>query len=530
MTPAETTGSDAELIGLARSGDDAAYSALVARHRDAARDTAALRTGGFSDRADDVVAAAVTRMRDTLRAGFGPVEAFRPYLLALVCRLAHAADLDAALAADIGPIPLFAPGTEHADTSVETEESQVFAGAFLQLPEHWQALLWHRAVDGEAPADIAALLGGSAESVDALALCAREDLRTSVLAAHESRTELKDCAQASDLAAYVRGSLGRRALHRFEDHTPSCASCRSVLAHLDDVEGAVAQLVAPLFLGAPAAAPVAPLVSAAPARRSAVLVGAGVAVTAALVLGSGALAATVFLGSPADKRMATAASASDAEALQPGPGADTQPRAGGDAGQTASPERQDADDPGTEDSDHAPTDSDSAHRDDESAADSPDAERHVEATGNRDNAPGRSSDRPSQGARPDGGRPGPSVVAPSERPGIAPNPRPDQQQVPSSRPAAPPVAPRPTPKTSSAPTYKPAPKPSPSPTKTYKPAPSPTPTFKPAPKPSPTPTPTYKPAPKPSPTPTRTPTPKPSPTQTPERDCIIDLLGIKVCL
>ncbi len=96
MTPAETTGSDAELIGLARSGDDAAYSALVARHRDAAMDMAAQRTGWVTDRADDVVAAAVSRMRDTLRAGFGPVEAFRPYLLTLVCHLSHASDLDEA--------------------------------------------------------------------------------------------------------------------------------------------------------------------------------------------------------------------------------------------------------------------------------------------------------------------------------------------------------------------------------------------------------------------------------------------------
>ena len=53
----------------------------------------------------------------------------------------------------------------------------MIARAFASLPERWQAVLWHTEIEGARPADVAPLLGLTANSVAALAYRAREGLR-----------------------------------------------------------------------------------------------------------------------------------------------------------------------------------------------------------------------------------------------------------------------------------------------------------------------------------------------------------------
>src|SRR5260370_35962871 len=79
--------SDAELISAVRAGDQAAYGTLYERHAGAARRLAGQYLPGAAD-ADDVVAETCARVLRVIRRGRGPEEAFRPYLLASVRRVA----------------------------------------------------------------------------------------------------------------------------------------------------------------------------------------------------------------------------------------------------------------------------------------------------------------------------------------------------------------------------------------------------------------------------------------------------------
>ena len=121
-----------------------------------------------------------------LQGGGGPDVAFRAYLLTAVRRL-HVDRIRAGqrlqTTDDLTP---FDPGVPFRDTAVAGFESGAAAKAFASLPERWQLVLWHPEVEGQKPADIAPLLGMSANSVSALAYRAREGLRQAFLTMHIS--------------------------------------------------------------------------------------------------------------------------------------------------------------------------------------------------------------------------------------------------------------------------------------------------------------------------------------------------------
>jgi DNA-directed RNA polymerase specialized sigma24 family protein len=69
----------------------------------------------------------------------------------------------------------------------------MIARAFRSLPERWQAVLWHTDIEASGPAEIAWLLGLSANSVAALAYRAREGLRQAYLQMHLSEVVRQEC-------------------------------------------------------------------------------------------------------------------------------------------------------------------------------------------------------------------------------------------------------------------------------------------------------------------------------------------------
>ena len=83
-------------------------------------------------------------------------------------------------------------------------ETGAAARAFQSLPERWQLVLWHLEVEGQKPADIAPLLGISANSVSALAYRAREGLRQAFVSMH---------AQDADDERLRRDPRAARRLH-----------------------------------------------------------------------------------------------------------------------------------------------------------------------------------------------------------------------------------------------------------------------------------------------------------------------------
>jgi RNA polymerase sigma factor (sigma-70 family) len=239
---------DAELISAVRGGDVDSYGELFARHVDAAR-RLARQLAGPAD-ADDLVSDAFTKVLLVLQRGGGPDLAFRAYLLTAVRRL-HVDKIRAgSRLRPVDDLTPFDPGLPFQDTAVEGFDNAAAARAFASLPERWQMVLWHTEVEQQKPADIAPLLGMSANSVSALAYRAREGLRQAFLSQHATDPDDVDCAWTRDhLGAYVRGGLSRRDATRVDDHLAECRACAAVYLELTEVNSGLGALLAPLLLG-----------------------------------------------------------------------------------------------------------------------------------------------------------------------------------------------------------------------------------------------------------------------------------------
>ena len=114
-----------------------------------------------------------------VQGGSGPTDAFRAYLFTVVRRVAavqrakgrRAEPTDDTAVLESGT--LAAPGAE--EPTLAGFERSVVARAFASLPERWQAVLWHSEVEGKTPAEIAPLLGLTANSTAALAFANQND-------------------------------------------------------------------------------------------------------------------------------------------------------------------------------------------------------------------------------------------------------------------------------------------------------------------------------------------------------------------
>jgi len=246
--------SDADLIAASRSGDAAAYATLYQRHVAAANSLARQLVRDLAE-ADDVVAESFAKILDLLGRGGGPEGAFRPYLLTVVRRAAY--DRHRAMRRQLvtDQLEAFDPGIAFADPAVAHLERSMIARAFASLPERWQAVLWHTEIEGAKPAEVASLLGLSANGVAALAYRAREGLRQAYLQMHLSGAVRRECRPVvAKLGAYVRGGLTKRDAAVVAGHLDQCAYCQEVFAELGDVNAALRGIVAPLILGPAAAA------------------------------------------------------------------------------------------------------------------------------------------------------------------------------------------------------------------------------------------------------------------------------------
>jgi RNA polymerase sigma factor (sigma-70 family) len=244
---------DAELISAVRGGDADAYGELFERHVTAARRLARQLVPPAD--AEDLVSEAFAKVFSLLQRGSGPDLAFRAYLLTAIRRL-HVDRIRAnARVQPTEDLEPFDPGVPFRDTAVEGFENAAAAQAFASLPERWQAVLWHTEVEGQKPAEVAVLLGMSANSVSALAYRAREGLRQAFLTMHLQELEDDACAWThQNLGAYVRNGISRRDAAKVEQHLTECRRCTALYLELTEVNSNLAGLLAPLLLGGAAAA------------------------------------------------------------------------------------------------------------------------------------------------------------------------------------------------------------------------------------------------------------------------------------
>lgn len=243
---------DAELISAVRGGDVEAYGELFARHVDAAR-RLARQIAPASD-VDDLVSDAFAKVLSVLQRGGGPDVAFRAYLLTSIRRL-HVDGIRAGKKVQsTDDLEKFDPGVPFEDTAVAGFENEAAAQAFASLPERWQLVLWHTEVEGQKPAEVALLLGMSANSVSALAYRAREGLRQAFLNQHAQELDADACRWVHhQLGAYVRGGTSRRDSAKVEQHLDECRKCMAIYLELTEVNSNLAGIIAPLLLGVSAA-------------------------------------------------------------------------------------------------------------------------------------------------------------------------------------------------------------------------------------------------------------------------------------
>ncbi|SEQ30398.1 RNA polymerase sigma factor, sigma-70 family [Lentzea albida] len=284
--------SDADLIDAVRDGRVEEYGKLYERHVRSAN-MLALQLSSSSSDADDLVSEAFAKVLAALRAGGGPGASFRPYLLTAVRHAAYdrtRKEKRVELAGDVEEVPGAAKATSvpFRDKAVEDLDQTLAATAFATLPERWRTVLWHTAIEGQSPGEIAPLLGLTPNGVSAMAFRAREGLRKAFLQAHVNQEPAETCRPTvTKLGAWTRGGLkGRDAVH-IDEHMDTCAECRKLASELSDVNGALRGLVAPIVLGTGTAGYLA---AAATATKGAV-----VTLSAASWLGVAASAAAVVV-------------------------------------------------------------------------------------------------------------------------------------------------------------------------------------------------------------------------------------------
>jgi RNA polymerase sigma factor (sigma-70 family) len=243
---------DAELISAVRGGDLEAYGQLFERHMGAARRLA--RQLVSSGDVDDLVSEAFAKVLTVLQRGGGPDLAFRAYLLTSVRRL-HVDRLRAgSRLTTTDDLEAYDKGEPFRDTVVEGFESGAAARAFASLPERWQMVLWHTEVEGQKPADVAPLLGMTANSVAALAYRAREGLRQAFISMHAQEADEDACITTQrNLGTYIRGGMSRRESAKVEGHLADCRRCMGVYLELTEVNSDLRGILAPLVLGGAAA-------------------------------------------------------------------------------------------------------------------------------------------------------------------------------------------------------------------------------------------------------------------------------------
>lgn len=167
---------DAELLGAVRAGDAAAFGELYRRYETATRRLAGSLAPGRAD-AEDLVADAFAKVFAALRAGRGPRESAGGYLFATLRHVWYDRSRRDARVELTGDLRRYEAATDPADADPADADRDRAAAAFATLPERWRTVLWHTAVEGGTPAEVAPLFGLTPGGVAALAFRARERLR-----------------------------------------------------------------------------------------------------------------------------------------------------------------------------------------------------------------------------------------------------------------------------------------------------------------------------------------------------------------
>jgi DNA-directed RNA polymerase specialized sigma24 family protein len=236
---------DAELLNRVRAGDAAAFGVLYHRHVNAVRRLARELVISPAE-ADHLVAETFALVHDVTQRGGGPTDAFRPYVLTALRRVAADQVRDWRVPTAGHPDP----GEPFGPPGGPDQDNSPVVRAFLSLPERWRAVLWHGDIEEEPAAEIAPLLGVSAAGVIELLGSAREGLRQAIVRAYIAGPAGPDCQPTAErLDEYQRGALAGEEATVASRHLEQCADCTGIALALGGISAALREQVVPVFLG-----------------------------------------------------------------------------------------------------------------------------------------------------------------------------------------------------------------------------------------------------------------------------------------
>jgi RNA polymerase sigma factor (sigma-70 family) len=292
----EAARSDAELTARIREGSpqavDDALAELYRRHHAAVLSYARSCTRD-EHTAEDLASEAFTGALQAVRGGAGPETAWRAYLLVTVRRTAASwavGERRNALTPDFDAwLSKQAVGESGEERTLRRADAELVLRAFRRLPENWQTVLWHSAVEGEPPRSIAPLLGISASGVRSLTARAREGLREAYLAEYAAGPgDTQECRHFTGLlAASVRREGRHHVPAGLRHHLADCRQCRRAHRQMRELSATLSAVLPAgllLWLGATYRTKAVAATAATTGTVSAVKVGA---------VGAGLLAACV---------------------------------------------------------------------------------------------------------------------------------------------------------------------------------------------------------------------------------------------
>lgn len=224
---------DTALIARARDGDEDAYACFYLRHVDLLRAYAARRAPD-PGQAEDLAAECFARTLAALRKGKGPREYPKAYLFTVLHNLlrdGHAQDLplvfDSGISAAVVPVNVW--GEEQS----RVEDVLIARETLNRLPEHVQQILALTVMHDLPASQVAPMLGLTPNATSVAAHRAREALSHAYLTAVMTYST---CGEDEvRLAAYTRGSLGRREARKVADHIATCKKCAAAQGEMTHV-------------------------------------------------------------------------------------------------------------------------------------------------------------------------------------------------------------------------------------------------------------------------------------------------------
>ncbi|MEU7524391.1 sigma-70 family RNA polymerase sigma factor [Saccharothrix sp. NPDC042600] len=236
-----------QLVGAVRGGCSGAFGTLYRQHREAAYRLARQLVRSAAD-ADDLVSATFMKVLVVLRRGGGPDldGCFRSYLLTVLrhtaydkCREGRAV----VLTDDVATVAPQATAVPFQDTVVDRLEQSFAVKAFSRLPVGWRTVLRYTEIDGRTPADLATVLGLTANGVAALSYRAREGLRRAYVQQHVGVVDGACKSIVDRFGSWLRGAVGDAHDDVVRAHLGRCRRCRELADEVADVAGRLARSV-----------------------------------------------------------------------------------------------------------------------------------------------------------------------------------------------------------------------------------------------------------------------------------------------